>query len=300
MDTMTNNKDFGIVTACDKNYFPGVVALIKSINLNSPLPVSVIDQGMTPDQLKQIRTLGANPISVDRCIKIDDERFGCCYVLFDIDMAPYENILYLDADMIVFDDLSHLGKLIAKHGMLWSISNPAKLLRNKRYRPKIYNLVKNIKNIENSNEFYREYKNYCGKNLLRRRNTRLNSGILGVKKDLMRKIKKEIPKYNYFLDKFKYPDQDLLSLIKSDLGIKGYQLSYEYNACKLHIKSNKICNARFDNEHLYISENTSIFGLRPDNLKIKILHYNNHEKPWLPNSSLKEGFKEIWEYYYNL
>ena len=302
---------FGVVTACDQKYFFGVVALMKSIKVNSPLPVTVINQGMEGDQIEYLKSLGANVIDVTRSININDDRFGCCYVLFDIDNAPYDRLLYLDADMLVLGDLTHLDSKIREHKFLWTLSNPSKLIKKRKYKARIKHALNRI---QDKDAFYKHYKSDYSfiKGYLRKQKSCLNSGILGIDKSLMEEMKNGIDKYKPFLDKFIYPDQDLLSLLKVDYSIKGYQLGYEYNACRLHGHPKYSCEAkifkgigdlldlRFYENKLYIKSNKCKKGLVVDNLKIKVLHYNNSEKPWNSGVKLKAGFKEIWDYYYNL
>lgn len=305
-----NREEFGVVTACNNGYYPGVVALIKSLKRNSPLPVTVIDQGMEAGQVKHLEELGANVISVTRCIDIDDERFGCCYVLFDIDEAPYDRILYLDADMLVFDDLSHMDELIKEHKFVYSYENTVKLLNKKRYKGRLRRLFSSW---PEGKQFLKDYPEYAGiRGFFRRRESTLNSGILGVDKALFQKLKTGISKYGPYLDRFRFPDQNLLSLLRIDFGVKGYALGYEYNACRIHGHTEKSVQAElfqhtrkfielsFEDHRLYLKANHHKRGIPANNLLIKVLHYNNVEKPWKPDVVLAEGFKEVWEYYFNL
>ena len=48
----------GIVTLADAGFFKGAKALVNSIRRNCPLPVTVLDSGMTSEQTAELRRLG--------------------------------------------------------------------------------------------------------------------------------------------------------------------------------------------------------------------------------------------------
>jgi len=302
----------GIVTISDAGFFPGALALVKSIRHNMQAAVTVLDQGLTPDQVNELAALGVDVRHAPRCIPIDNERFGCCYAFFDIDAAPYDTILYIDADMLVLEDISELFEVIEKKGVVSSGASPNKYLENRHHLSSITGLIVGLGRKEFVADFRREFGGVRG--LLRQLlHDKVNTGIVGFRRDVLLTVKARIPAYGKYFTRLKHPDQDLLSLVLADRGIRYHRLDYVYNATRLHGNPqttnrqrrwmrifHESIVVRFTEGRCAIVENRNRRGLQFNNTPIKALHYNSSEKPWIPGVTLRDGFKEIWEFYFRL
>jgi lipopolysaccharide biosynthesis glycosyltransferase len=308
---VTDQANHGVVTVSDHRYFPGVKALVNSIRKNSPLPVALIDEGLTPHQRQQLIDLDVQILQVHRTIALDTRRFGCCLALFDIDQAPFDSILYLDADTLVLDDLSHLFPLIKQFAVVATVENPTGCFLRKSHRPRVRRILRRV----GRREFIRDLRPDFGGFLNRFKKARmlvLNSGLLGIKKELLKTLKTSVPKYLKYISRFQFPDQNLLSLLLAEQGIRFHELDWTYNVCRLHCHPTEsprprrfhaaYCRnveVRFENGLLYLVRNKNRWGVRFHDRRVKVLHFNTIDKPWR-DIPLRKGFKDLWEHYYNL
>ncbi len=306
-------ENHGIVTLGDEKYFMGIVALLKSIARNFPVPVAVLDQGLTDDQVRSLESLGATVHSVNRTIPFNHKRFGCCYALFDIDAAPFESLLYLDADMLVLEDLSPVFELVDSGKIVCAAMDPSKVLVNKKHSMQsIYRIAKYV----GENQVLQCIRGNDGfiKSLIKLFTYfRLNAGLLGILKARLVELKSGLEKYTPLYKRLMFPDQDLLSLLLAEHNIKFHRIGFEYNATRIHTKS-KVEGARKKNRssvfralevvqedgRLKLLRNNNRLGLQFHDLNVKVLHFNLGVKPWYKDATLREGFKELWEYYYKL
>jgi len=302
----------GIVTIGNSSFFPGILALINSIRCNSPMPITIIDEGFTDDQRGILKNMDINLIKVQRSIPINSERFVCCYAFFDIDQAPYDTIVYLDADTIVLQNISELAILALKSKVVCSYANPAKSLEKSIRFNSISEIIKKIgrkaflsdlkMEFQTLSTFYKQF-TY----------PQLNTGVVAIRKETLIKIKNSLPKYSKYFSIFKYPDQDLFSLLLAEYGIRPRIIPYLYNATRLHCHPFRTKIPRswqkgyYENIVLSIKEGKATIiknkikkGCKFKNEPIYVLHFNTAEKPWHAGVILREGFKELWEFYYNL
>jgi lipopolysaccharide biosynthesis glycosyltransferase len=301
------NESYGFVTMGDAKFFPGIYTLVKSVIINSPAQISVIDQGLTENQVEILKSLGADVVKTPRKIPINDKRFGCCYGFFDIEYIPYDTIIYLDADMIVLEDIRDLFSKITEKNILCSYAKPSKALFKKRLTSPIRKISHEVTDPEfihtarkiSSLYKFRKYK-------------RLNSGIVGIKRSTITKMNTGIDSHSAILSQLSFPDQDLLSLLVADFKIKVKGLSYLDNATQLHAhlnyatenrtwpkKYNETISLSFNKGKMKIVKNLNPNGYDLENHPIRVLHYNTKDKPWIESVKLREGFKEIWDYYYD-
>ncbi len=295
----------GIVTLSDEKFFPGALALIKSIRCNSPTPTTVLDTGLTPSQVEQLRALGAEVFKPQRTVDVDvSSRFGCCYAFFDIAQSPYENILYIDADCLVLQDLSSVFKKVRQHGVVAVSGGPARLLINGKGKPRLGRGLPR----DAAGEIEPLFRGIPHSHIV------LNTGVVGIKRSLMERVVKEAPRYSAYFQRFAYPDQDLFNIILADLKIGWHDLGYLYNATSLNNDSQKTIHdkqrAMFkqleDNLDLEVSEygiriakNRNRRGAKVSGKEVAIVHYTSSEKPWLKPDVLRPGMYELWRRYHD-
>jgi lipopolysaccharide biosynthesis glycosyltransferase len=302
----------GIVTIGNEGFFPGVVALIKSIRRNCPMPITVIDEGFSNEQKNILLSLNADLMNVHRAIPINSERFVCCYAFFDIDQAPYDTIIYLDADTIVLQDISELFIKAKKNGVVCSPSNPAKSLEKKFPFNSISEIIKKAGRTEFLHDLKKEFGSFTTFHK-QFAYPRLNTGVVALNKNVLKQIKQSLPKYSKYFSRLQYPDQDLFSLLLAEYGIRPAILPYWFNVTRLHGHPVKSLSPKpwqaayyggidisINEGQLTLVRNKIKGGIGLSNIPAKVLHFNSIEKPWRNDVVLREGFKELWQYYYTL
>lgn len=99
-----------IVTACDFNYFPAAMALLRSLRKTNPdIPVVLFDGGLTPEQRQKISSF-AEVIEKEPFRQIPGKgKFSyigdTTLLKFDAVDLDYDQVLFLDADMVALDSL---------------------------------------------------------------------------------------------------------------------------------------------------------------------------------------------------
>jgi len=295
---------FGFVTISDHNYFPGVRALINSIRRNAPAPITVIDEGLRPEQLEWLRRNDVETRRVRRSIPVNDPRFGCCYALFDIDAAPYERIVCIDPDAIVLTDVRHLARTLDDKPIAVASGNSFRTLMQSDYRRKLHHAFP-----RNKWRFLFNHPRHL-RHLLPSPFFAVSSGVMAVRRELLPRIREAALQYRPFFEAFRLPDQDLLSVCLATTGIAAEKLPFEMNAAFLHAPPEASgINAHTRRKYEWVSRNVrfafhdghmelAIRGSRPR--PIDVLHYAGVNKPWKPGARLRPGFRELWMHYHDL
>jgi hypothetical protein len=119
------DRDIGIITVSDANYFPGLLMLHRSVQESVPCPVACFDVGLTVEQ-KAVAAARANlhilQLPGDPSIRLIKEAMAntrplakaikrvwplwICPLL--IKHAPFRDVIWMDCDVLV---LRHLGEL---------------------------------------------------------------------------------------------------------------------------------------------------------------------------------------------
>lgn len=109
--TQILQKDVGVVTACDSNFFNGAVVLWTA--LNNRVPLTIFDIGLKNHQWKFFIKNNINVITVDTS-KFDKSLQGwqTVYKPFYLSRTPYVCTLWLDSDCIPIGDIHKLFCMI--------------------------------------------------------------------------------------------------------------------------------------------------------------------------------------------
>ena len=110
----------GIVTAGDAKYYPGIIALINSIKKyhQDEYPISVLDGGVTRQQVDTLEEANIVVIKPELIVDLEHPRYACSNIIFEMDRAGYDKILFLDSDIILINDIDEIFNLIEKHKSL--------------------------------------------------------------------------------------------------------------------------------------------------------------------------------------
>ncbi len=147
--------DFGIVTLCDTNYFPGLLMLHRSVQESLPCPMACYDAGLsTADRERaaaihnlEILRLPHDP-SIER-IQVSmslvpplakaNKRIWplwICPIL--IRHAPFRRTIWMDCDLIVLRELAELLEAVRKAPVFTPENKAPHLTAN---RPELYELL---------------------------------------------------------------------------------------------------------------------------------------------------------------
>lgn len=102
-----------VATSSDSNYFPGLLALLNSLRKTNPhLPAIVFDGGLTPEQ-SGIVSAYAEILPKEPFIDLENRgKFAylgnTTLLKFEVAELEYEQVLYLDADMVVLENVDVL------------------------------------------------------------------------------------------------------------------------------------------------------------------------------------------------
>jgi len=205
----------GIVTAGDAKYYPGIIALINSIREYHDYPISVLDGGLTKDQIDKLEKGDIKVIRNLSIIDLNHPRYTCSNILFDIDKSGYNDILYLDSDIIILDDISEIFELI-----------------------KEYKYV-GVKDCSDGLYEGRDPKDWLpiekgGNNFFMGDHDMMNSGVVGINSTLFtRELKPHVAKYSEEVKTYQMHDQELLRNVSNDANIKYEEIDWKYNAIYL-------------------------------------------------------------------
>lgn len=145
----------GIVTLCDENYFPGLLALHASIQTSHPYPLACYDAGLTPDQRRTAEAIGNltvldlpdDPLigAVQRAtdsvgpLKKPNKRIWPLWICpLLIRAAPFDEVFWLDCDIIVLRGLNELFEKL-EEGPVFTPENLAPELAPNA--PQLYELL---------------------------------------------------------------------------------------------------------------------------------------------------------------
>lgn len=108
----------GVVTKSDSAFFPGVIALLRSLQSTNPdIPIVVFDAGMTEPQAARLEAMGAAVLPLrNRFVPRAETVLGTHYnasifALMEFSCIPFETIVHLDADIVVLGSLAPLATL---------------------------------------------------------------------------------------------------------------------------------------------------------------------------------------------
>lgn len=299
----------GFVTISDHRYFPGVRALINSIRANSPADITVIDEGLTPEQRHWLDRQNVEHCRTERSIRVNSERFGCCYALFNADAATYDRMVVIDPDALVLADVSHLFETLDEAPVAamadrslkksWQEQKGRPLSRCMPQRP-----------LGRKMSFLTRH----GRVLLRSLDPSfraLNSGVVALRRELLPPLRKAAQRYADFFEDFQLPDQNLMSLCLADMGIAAKLLPFQDNAINLHladadgVPESERMAARLMDRRTRIEIHERGINLhdrdQPEaTTNVRIVHFVGARKPWQPAAPLRAGFRELWESYLHL
>lgn len=122
--------EFGFVTKGDKQFFPGLLALVGSLRRRGSEPIFVFDSGLSPEQVTMLLDVGcevspmhlrhhARPASLDGTHYNDS-----IFALMHIPDLPIDRFIHLDADTVVFDEISEMVDLLDDHDFVGVPDHP--------------------------------------------------------------------------------------------------------------------------------------------------------------------------------
>lgn len=264
----------GYVMVVDAHCVEGAIATANSINRNAKASICFFDVGMNEQQVKILEKLG-NVVKVERTITtphIKVPGLEKSYACLDSTQSGFDNIIYLQYDMLVLEDIRHLFEDVEEHFIMATKASNYNLLTNPSWeRPLSHYLLPGI-TCFNPNFS-------C-----------MNGGFFVITKDNLLILREGMEKYEEYFPKFHAVDQNLLNILLDLKGLQWTELPYEYNATKAHWRLyESIC--KFE---VSVNFNKAQINDR----EVKVLHFHGWpQKPWTHPSWFREGVVKLWKFY---
>lgn len=292
----------GFLTIADARYFDGVRALVNSIARNAPAPVTVVDEGLTTTQLAWLAARRIRSVRINRSIRIDSERYGPCYAIFDLDAGPYERFVCIDPDALVLDDIRDLlrrpaGEFAAAPG------NTFRLLAEPDYRRKLRHSFPRRHRLRfalhHPRLYLRGWQHAWGS---------LNSGVVATDRQTIADLRRAALGYADYFNDLALPDQDLLAIALAATRRRFVPLPYADNATGLHhLASDPGLSPRYARRAAWIDSRATlqrsgdklsitVSGEAPQ--RIRVLHFAGPGKPW-QDTPIRPELQTLWQDYFD-
>lgn len=272
-------REAGIVTLCDANYFPGLLMLHKSVQEGELCGVACYDAGLTDAQrvfAQTLENLQILPLPDDPLIARIEEEMGCAPSLGKLNKrvwplwicpllikhAPFRNVFWMDCDLVVLRGLPDLFALLSS-GPVFTPENKAPHLTPNR--PELYQLL----------PIHRAYDPLV---------PTINAGVSGWRKD---RDAAAIDAYIYPVeralddsgvrDAISWHDQGALIWAIQSCGLEHRVLNTSrWNLCADHVPLAKRAVPWGDG---------FLEGLRSALPEVNVLHWNGCTPPWMETGS---------------
>ncbi len=122
--------EFGFVTKGDRRFFPGLLALVGSLRRRGDEPIFVFDAGLESHQAASLNRLGCEvrPMRdshTARPSSLDGTHYNnSIFALMHIPQLPLSRFVHLDADTVVFDEISDMIALLNDHDFVGVPDHP--------------------------------------------------------------------------------------------------------------------------------------------------------------------------------
>lgn len=276
--------DYEIITKSDKNFFPGLRALIESLVVNAPnIKRTVIDCGLTHDQLDyckkrdcHIQASKVDNFKIQECMK--HYYTNSIYGFITADLPLNKIVVHLDADTILLKNLNELVSAAAEHGFAAVSDYPPLHLEDQVKNPECISYIKKF--IPDLNL------SACA----------FNAGVFATNSiyflnNMKPTIESLIPIHNQLWSN----DQALLNLaaFKANPSEPFRDVGYKFNSRPYYRRSPEIPPLEIYYRGGGYPGAVGITG------EVNILHFIGKSKPWHSDYDASLVGLKIWQFYYN-
>jgi lipopolysaccharide biosynthesis glycosyltransferase len=289
----------GVVIGLDNNYVKSNYVTLKSFYMKHSYPLTVIDCGLSKDNLDIVSTFANNVISIKDIIpnelyeKIKNRSIKHLNVsvlssIFSYE-SGYENVIFMDLDLLFLKDISNLINSFMKDDtidIMASLGGAVKKYKTGKdhtLRNEIHdNGIHKIKKLFNDIDLNKKA---------------INTGLLLIRSNSMIKNKNNILSLLDHSEYFKYYDQTLINILINIGSLKCKTFDFTYNSVlgglllKPFSANDKFSLSNMNGEisFKYIHKNK-----KP--LDIKVIHFSGPRKPWNSFSKSKKLLGiELWK-----
>jgi len=255
----------GIVTKADSAFYPGAMALIRSLEATNPqIPIVVFDAGLSAQERSAIQARGAVTLPlanryVPRAESVQGTHYNASiFALMEFDRLPFDRILHLDADTVVLGSLAPFVSSLQDSEFLGVCDFPPLTLAD--------NVGDRVQQ-----ELAIALFGFSEKELL---SPAFNAGVFSISSSAYRRIR---PLMDAAYDSpllLPLRDQTLLNISLVAGGLRRAEpLSVHYN---FRHRFRRAANVRWDG--IEVHQNLLVPRFRGE--LVKILHFIGADKPW--------------------
>lgn len=289
----------GVVIGLDNNYVKSNYVTLKSFYMKHSYPLTVIDCGLSKNNLDIVSTFANNVINIKDVIpnelyekiknrSIKHLNISVLSSIFSYE-SGYENVIFMDLDILFLKNISNLINSFIKDDtidIMASLGGAVKKYKtgkNHTLRNEIHeNGIHKIKTVFNDIDF--------NKNAI-------NTGLLLIRSNSMIKNKNNILSLLDYSEYFKYYDQTLINILISMGSLKCKTFDFTYNS----VLGGLLLKPLSSNDKFSLSNIGGEISLKyiyknKKPLNIKVIHFSGPKKPW--NTFLKHKKPlgiELWK-----
>lgn len=286
----------GFVFACNDFFFSGLLVTIKSLwKFNPSAKIEVLDTGLSNEQVMELEKLHIQVIDIKWKLKkhFHNKRewhsdFSVYGSLF-IDESSFDNIIFLDSDLLILDDLSEYFRLIERYKVVATKSNSVKCYFNPNASIPLRRYIseKGRKDLDKQYDINWDY-------------VTLNSGFWGIQKSYYKELKEA---YWHLLEEmeteFTFHDQTFINIALCLDNTCFYDAGFGYNAVNIGALNAYSSIKGFVKYMLYkfTRQAYRIKGLSVyyKGVSVKVLHWTGRNKPFLNNiRTIRGGGTLLW------
>lgn len=289
----------GVVIGLDNNYVKSNYVTLKSFYMKHSYPLTVIDCGLSKDNLDIVSTFANNVINIKDIIpnelyeKIKNKSIKHLNIsvlssIFSYE-SGYENIIFMDLDLLFLKNISNLINSFIKDDnvdIMASLGGAVKkyktgkdhTLRNEIHQDGIHKIKKIFNDID------------LNKNAI-------NTGLLLIRSNSMIKNKNNILSLLNYSGYFKYYDQTLINILINIGSLKCKTFDFTYNSVLggLLLKPFSV-NDKFSLSNVDEEISLKYAYKNKKHLDIKVIHFSGPKKPWNTFSKHKKLLGiELWK-----
>lgn len=302
-----NNQTYatGVVVGLDDHYVKSNFITLKTFYMHHSYPITVIDCGLSQDNLKKIDCFANKIIKIKDIIptkvynliknkKIKHLNISTLSSVFAY-KSGYENIIFMDLDLIFLDNIFTLINTFTKDNSIDIMATAGNAVQTYK-TGKIHSLKNEIPNIKGQSNIKKLFKKDIDFN-----KRAINTGLLLIRSKTMLNNEHNIISLLDYISYYKYYDQTLINILINVglLNCKMFDFTYNSVLGGLLLKSPSV-HDKFSIENINNKISLKYSYKNNTSLNIKVVHFSGGRKPWNICTKYKKTIgATLWETFKN-